>query len=418
MSEEKSSLFREEAISHRAPTLFGGVVVSSGRTPFILAAIAFLLMLGLIAILIFGTYDRKERVTGFITPTTGLVRIVPPRAGVISSLEVTDGQQVVAGQRMFSISSLRGIADGVDAGAIQVEALERERTSVQSQSVRESEVAEVLLQDTKRRIDDLKRQAELTQNQKVLAEQRAEMFNREVARLESLEASAHVSESLLDEKRGEVLDALQDVAIFNRESERLQSEVSALESELMLIPLRLNARKDELAARILEIERMLAEAEVQREIVISAPISGRVTSLVAFPGQSVTTNQAMLAILPDDGYMQAILLVPSDAAGFIRTGQEVRLRYDAFPHQRFGVHRGVVHSVSRTMLSPEDQTGPVRLQLPAYRVIVIPESQVITAYGEPIPLQPDLTLQADVIRERMRIIEWIFGPLRAAVDEL
>lgn len=418
MPKEKSSLFREEAVSHRAPTIFGGVMVYSGKTPAILAFIAFLLMLGLVAVLIFGTYDRKERVAGFIAPTTGLVRIVPPRSGVISSLEITDGQQVAAGQRLFSISSLRSIVGGVNADAAQVAALELERASVQSQIERESEVAKVLSQDTARRIESLKYQAELAQSQKALAEQRAEMSNREVTRLESLEADAHVAASLLDARRGEVLNALQDVAVFNREIERLQSEVSALDAEKVLIPLRLSARHDELGARILEIDRMLAEAEVQREIVVPAPVSGRITSLVAFPGQSVTPNQAMLAILPEDGRMQAVLLVPSHAAGFIRTGQEVRLRYDAYPHQRFGVHGGVVKSVSRTMLNAEDQTGPVRLQFPVYRVIVDLDSQIVTAYGESIPLQPDLTLQADVIRERMRIIEWIFGPLRGAVNQL
>ena len=116
--------------------------------------------------------------------------------------------------------------------------------------------------------------------------------------------------------------------------------------------------------------------------------------------------------------MQAVLFVPSRAAGFIRTGQEVRLRYDAFPHQRFGVYRGIVESVSRTMLNPGDEVGPLQLQMPAYRVIVKLDSEAVMAYGESIPLQPDLTLQADVVRERMRIIEWIFDPVRAAVSAL
>jgi membrane fusion protein len=126
----------------------------------------------------------------------------------------------------------------------------------------------------------------------------------------------------------------------------------------------------------------------------------------------------MLAILPDDSRMQAVLFVPSQAAGFIRTGQEVRLRYDAFPHQRFGVHSGVVESVSRTMLNPGDEVGPLRLQIPAYRVVASLDSESVMAHGESIPLQPDMTLQADVVRERMRIIEWIFDPVRAAVSAL
>lgn len=418
MSESGPSLFRQHAVAHKAPKLFGGTIVRFGKTHTVLTVAAVTLALALILVLLFGNYERRERVPGYLTPTPGLVRVVPPRAGLITSLAVNDGQLVAVEQPLFSVSPKRGMAGGLDADAETVEGLIRERTTINARITREGLLAEMRSQDALRRIDELKRQLPAVQSQKNLATQRADLLNREFVRLESLRAGGHVSFSLMDERRGELLSVQKNVIAFSRELQGLQADLAALQAELELIPLQLAARQDEFSARLLEVERMLIEAEVQRETIVRAPISGRVTSLVAFPGQSVTPNQAMMAILPDESRLQAVLLVPSHAAGFIQPGQQVRLRFDAFPHQRFGVHAGSVYSVSRTMLNPGDQVGPLLLQIPAYRVIATLDEEAVMAYGEAIPLQPDMILQADVIRERMRIIEWIFDPVRAAVSAL
>lgn len=382
------------------------------------ALLALSLIVGLIAVLTFGAYEHRERVPGYIMPSTGLARVVPPRAGVITSVKVADGDEVAVGEPLFSVSSLRGAAGGLDADAVQVEVLERERANVEARMVRELQLSENRSSDARRRSAELQSQATKIQRQQALARERVNLINRELVRLESLQASAHVSASVLDDRRGELLAAQQTVTSFSREFEQLQADIAALESELEVIPLQLAARQDELYARLLEIERMLTEAKVQRDFLVRAPVAGRVTSLVAFVGQSVTPNQSVLAILPDDNELQAVLLVPSHAVGFIKPGQPVRLRFDAFPHQRFGVHGGSVYTVSRTMLNPGDQVGPLLLQGPAYRVVARLDAESVMAYGELIPLQPDLTLQADVVRDRMRIIDWIFDPVRAAVSAL
>ncbi len=418
MSKHKAPLFRKDAIDHKSPDVFGSIMVPQEKQMAALALVALALALGIICMLVFGEYERKERVAGYVVPSTGLTRVVAPRVGVINAVHVTDDEWVVAGQSLFSISSLRGMATGGNAEAAQVEALKNKQSSLNRRAARENELAEAHSKSTRRRIEESNLQLLAVKNQQDLAAKRTALLEREVIRLESLQGSGHVSLSLLDARRGELLSAQKNVAEFGRERDLLKATISGFEEELELLPLQLSVRQDELYTRALEIERMLTEAEVKRQIVVRAPVSGRVTSLVAFEGQSVTPNQIMLDMLADEERLQAVLLVPSHAAGFVQPGQKVRFRFDAFPHQRFGIYDGLVHSVSRTMLSPGDEVGPLRLQTPAYRVIATLDSNVVIAYGEAIPLQPDLTLQADIVRERMRIIEWIFDPIRAAVSAL
>ena len=107
--------------------------------------------------------------------------------------------------------------------------------------------------------------------------------------------------------------------------------------------------------------------------------------------------------------------MPSRAAGFIRAGQEVRLKYQAFPHQRFGVGHGVVTDVSRTVLAPNEVEIPgLVVQEPVFRVRVRLARADVSAYGERIPLQPGMLLTADMVIDKRTLAEWLLDPIYAA----
>jgi membrane fusion protein len=102
-------------------------------------------------------------------------------------------------------------------------------------------------------------------------------------------------------------------------------------------------------------------------------------------------------------------LVPAHAIGFIAPGQAVRILYDAFPYQEFGAHSGVVRAVSQTMTTEDD--GPIRLREPSYRVHVALNRFDIDIHTRTVPLQPDMTLKADVIQDKRPLIRWLLAPL-------
>jgi membrane fusion protein len=82
----------------------------------------------------------------------------------------------------------------------------------------------------------------------------------------------------------------------------------------------------------------------------------------------------------------------------------------------------VVASVSRSAVSP----GELPLQLAGvmgapganaseavYRITVKLASQTVTAYGQQVPLQPGMQLEADVTLETRRLFEWLLDPLHS-----
>ena len=98
----------------------------------------------------------------------------------------------------------------------------------------------------------------------------------------------------------------------------------------------------------------------------------------------------------------------------MREGQDVRILYDAFPYQKFGTYRGRVLKVSETILTGNDVVGPIQLKEPAYRVTAALERPDIDAYGQKIPLRPDMLLKADVILDKRALMSWLLDPLLSA----
>ena len=89
--------------------------------------------------------------------------------------------------------------------------------------------------------------------------------------------------------------------------------------------------------------------------------------------------------------------------------------YQAFPHQKFGTGRGVVTSVSRTVLAPSEVSLPgIQVQEPVFRVRVRLARESVDAYGEALALQPGMLLTADVVIDRRTLVEWLLDPLYAA----
>jgi membrane fusion protein len=67
--------------------------------------------------------------------------------------------------------------------------------------------------------------------------------------------------------------------------------------------------------------------------------------------------------------------------------------------------------ISKTLINPGDAALPLSLQEPAYRVTVALESQSVNAYHQLVSLQAGMLLDADVLLDHRRLIEWVFDPL-------
>ena len=184
--------------------------------------------------------------------------------------------------------------------------------------------------------------------------------------------------------------------------------------QLTQLPLTTAAKLDGLRGQIAQNEEALAQSEADRATVLLAPSDGVVSMVLIQSGQAVSTGQSLLAMVSKKSHLQAQLLVPSSAIGFVHVGSDVVLHYQAFPYEKFGVQHGTVASISRSALTPSEITVLLGQQPPPealYRVEVRLAAQRIQAYGALQQLKPGMILDADMLLDKRRMIEWIFEPL-------
>lgn len=122
------------------------------------------------------------------------------------------------------------------------------------------------------------------------------------------------------------------------------------------------------------------------------------------------------------GRLEAELAVPEGLLAALAVGNEVQLRYPAFPHQHYGQYRGRIVRISRQPIPAAASSatdGPSGLAPSLYRATVTLERQrVRNDRGIERDLHPGLTVEADVIVERRRLYAWLFEPFSRLRDRL
>jgi multidrug efflux pump subunit AcrA (membrane-fusion protein) len=147
---------------------------------------------------------------------------------------------------------------------------------------------------------------------------------------------------------------------------------------------------------------------------LTAPVDGQVVALAARVGEQATPGAPLLSVAPQGSPMEAQVLVPTRAAGFISEGQAVRVMVDALPYQQYGVMAGRVREIARSASRPGEFASPIDFKEPVYRVRVALTGPNIVAYGVDKPLQAGMTLKADVITDKRTFMSWLLDPLLAA----
>jgi membrane fusion protein len=114
-----------------------------------------------------------------------------------------------------------------------------------------------------------------------------------------------------------------------------------------------------------------------------------------------------MTLYRQESRLEAWLYLPSDKAGQLRAGQEVQLRLDAYPHHMFGTIDAVVSEVSTIALLASDVAVPLPIKGLVFEVRASIASDSIDALGSSWPLAPGTSFQADVVRQRYRLYQWL-----------
>lgn len=359
-------------------------------------------------------YARKETASGALISTTGIVRLSGRTSGVVTDLHVAEGDHVAAGQTLFTINSQQGLESGGTLATALMASLDAQIQLISQQINSEpTRIAnEIVRLDAS--IETVKAQRDAIASQRALQVERIGWARERQSALASLYQRGSVTKVALQEQEGIHLASRQSLADLDRQFAVTERDLEQSRLQREQLPVLQNERLSQLRLSLADRERERAEAAARGAQVLRSPVNGRVTAMQINRGQMVDASRPLLTIVPEGAELKAELFVPSRAIGFVKPGQRVKLMIDAFPFQHFGTQQGVIDTVSQTVLAPNEILGAVALKEPAYRVTVRLDRQTVAAYGQAIPLQPDMSLQADITLEQRSLIAWLLNPLISA----
>lgn len=411
--EAEEPLFRPEAVAEQQDRWLGTVLVVPPVSQTLQTLVVAVVVGGILCLLAFGEYTRKVRLSGALVPETGLIEIVAPLGGNLVALEVDEGQEVPAGAPLARFSGeRRSKALGATMEEV-VRSLQERRQSLVAERDRADTLFAQRTVALEARLEALRREGEDLRAEASLVEARVALTEAMAARQRDLRSRALTTETTLFATEKDLLDESLALQRLQRQHSGLLRELADTEAELREAPLLHAQRRAEITRAIATIDQEIAEAEAQREFVVAAPKAGTVTALRVALGDTVSASLPLMTLVPSGVKLEATLAGPSRLIGFVRPGQRVLIRYEAYPHQKYGLYDGVVASVSRAPVAAPEDSATVAPAEPTYRITVDLVSQMVRAYGDEVPLQPGMTLQADILIETRRLYEWIFDPLRA-----
>jgi hemolysin D len=233
------------------------------------------------------------------------------------------------------------------------------------------------------------------------------------------------SQSSLASDQGQLIET--DAAIGELQSEKTKA-LSQFIAE--------NENKAEEASRKAdEARQALAKAAARlANTKLYAPIDGIVQQLsVTTFGQVVGAGQQLATVTPTDGALQVEALVANMDIGFVRVGQEVAVKLDAFPFTRFGALHGKVVAIAAAAVDEQqakrslanattpgnapDSAAPGQAQSFVFPVTVAIDETAMRVDGATIPLTPGMTATVDIKTESRRVIDYLLSPLAKTVSE-
>jgi len=412
-----SGLFRREVMEAKRGRWLGSISLAQPVRLWALAIVGGVTAAAVLGFLVFGEYARRSRVAGVLVPDLGLSTVVAPSAGVISALHAEEGDRVQRDAALLLINVPRVTAAGDDALKVQRESQkDRLQSMVTLQDAQDLQL-QVQQRGTQQQRETLRRELAQIEGEIRTRGEQVRIGRETVRRYRQVADQRYVSLVQLNQQEQSMLDMLNAQQSLQRQATSLRRTLAQLEQALNEVPQKRRAARATAERDRAALSQEAVQMEASGELLLRAPVAGLVASRLVEAGQAVQMGQPILSLLPDGSMLRAQLMVPSAAIGFVKPGDRVLLRYQAYPYQKFGSHEGTVIRVSRSAIadSKAEQSAPGE---PVYRVLVSLNRQSVLAYGSPEPLRPGMRLEADIMGERRRLYEWILEPLYSVTGKV
>ncbi|MEQ4741446.1 HlyD family secretion protein [Klebsiella michiganensis] len=411
------NIYRKEAIEYKKIHWKGKALLLAGIPAWLVTLLASLFLIALVLSLIFCTFTQRIDVRGEVITLPHSVNVFAPQQGFVVNQHVKVGDIVNKGQPLYELDVSRNTING-NVSAAQIEVINEKIANAE-------DIISKLMRNKSETLTALEKQikttsASLAETNRMLATTQVGL-NKMFTNLSSYDK--YLKDGLITKDQYNYQHSL----YFQQQSayQSLVTQKMQLESQLT----QTNSDKITKAAdfdnqissqhnQINDYKNQLVESNANGNLIIKATTNGKIESLAVTKGQMVENGSSLAQIKPTgDIEYYLILWLPNNTIPYVKPGDTINIRYDAFPADKFGQFPGKVISISSVPASRQEMAeytnvnnGTSQQELALYKAIIKIKDKTFNYNGKTLTLSNGLKAQAVVFLEERPLYMWMFTP--------
>ncbi len=389
----------------------------AGMPAWIILSLSFIFLTLLISSLIFCSFTQRIDVRGEVITLPHSINVYAPQQGFIVSQYAAVGDLVKKGQSLYEIDISRNTASG-NVSAAQIE--------VGKEKIANAEIIiNKLLHNKAETVNALEKQLKTTQaSLKDINHMLANALtglNKMQANLASYDK--YLKDGLITKDQYNYQHSLyfqQQGTYQSLASQKMQleSQITQLSSDKITKVADFDNQITAQQNQINDFKNQLLEFNANGNIIIKATTDGRIESLAVTSGQMVENGSSLAQIKPTGNVEYYLILwLPNNSVPYVKPGDIVNIRYDAFPSDKFGQFPGEIMSISSVPASRQEMSeytnvnnGVTQQELALYKTVVKIKHKKFNYDGKTLSLSNGLKAQAVVFLEKRPLYMWMFTP--------
>ncbi|HED2156573.1 TPA: HlyD family secretion protein [Klebsiella variicola subsp. variicola] len=413
-----NKLYRKEAIEYKRHHWRGKALLLAGLPAWAVTLLSALFLIALITAIVFCKFTQRIDVKGEVITLPHSINVFSPQQGFVIKQYVQIGDIVNKGQPLYEIDVSRNTSSG-NVSAAQIEAInekiENSNDIIKKLVDNKNQTINALNAQLKTSTDSLKETNRMLQNtQAGLKKMHANLASYD----------KYLSDGLITKDQYNYQHSLyfqQQSAYQSLVSQKMQleSQITQLNSDRVTKAADFDNQISSQYNQANDYKNQLVESNANGNLVIKATSDGRIESLSATQGQTVENGSSLAQIKPTGNVEYYLILwLPNNAIPYLKVGDPINIRYDAFPSDKFGQFPGTILSISSMPASRQEMSeytnvgdGTAQQELALYKAIVKIKDKEFKHNGKTLRLSNGLKAQAVVFLEERPLYMWMFTPV-------
>ncbi|HBR5890876.1 TPA: HlyD family secretion protein [Klebsiella pneumoniae] len=413
-----NKLYRTEAIEYKRHHWRGKALLLAGLPAWLIVLLSTLFLIALIVAVIFCKFTQRIDVKGEVITLPHSINVFSPQQGFIIKQYVKIGDLVKKNQPLYEIDVSRNTSSG-NVSAAQVE-------SINEKNYNSEEIIKKLVHNKKQTLNALNEQLKTSTDSLKVTIRMLQNTQAGLKKMHDNLASydKYLSDGLITKDQYNYQHSLyfqQQSAYQSLVSQKMQleSQITQLNSDKVTKAADFDNQISSQYNQTNDYKNQLIESNANGNLIVKATADGRIESLSATQGQTVDNGSSLAQIKPIGNVEYYLILwLPNNSIPYLKIGDSINIRYDAFPADKFGQFPGEIISISSMPASRQEMSeytnvnnGSTQQELALYKAIVKIKDKEFSYKGKTLSLSNGLKAQAVVFLEERPLYMWMFTPI-------